>query len=85
MNKNYLLIALLTLAAGILTSEAATQQRKQERKRDGSCQPKVYETSLMRRSGNGNGSGDRKRDGTGDVCKVSNEYTPAEYGINDAD
>jgi hypothetical protein len=65
-----MLIALaLLIALGTVSVQAATRQKKNDRKRDGSGETCKIQGSQTRR-GNGNGGGDRKRDGSGGNCKL---------------
>jgi hypothetical protein len=57
------LAAIVTLST--ISVQAATRQKKNDRKRDGSGETCKIQGSQTRRGG-GNGSGDRKRDGSGD-------------------
>jgi hypothetical protein len=61
------LAALITL--GTVSVQAATRQKKNDRKRDGSGETCKIQGSQTRRGG-GNGGGDRKRDGSGGTCKL---------------
>ena len=70
MKRILMLIALAALITlGTLSVQAATRQKKNDRKRDGSGETCKIQGNQTRRCG-GNGGGDRKRDGSGGNCKL---------------
>jgi hypothetical protein len=66
------LAVLITL--GTVSVQAATRQKKNDRKCDGSGETCKIQGNQTRRCG-GNGSGDRKRDGSGGNCKRLGDQT----------
>ncbi len=80
------ILMLLALAAvitlGTVSVQAATRQKKNDHKRDGSGETCKLQGSQTRRCG-GNGGEDRKRDGSGGTCKLLGDQTRQSCGAGD--
>lgn len=75
MSRILMLIALTAVVTlSTISVQAATRQKKNDRKRDGSGETCKIQGSQTRRGG-GNGGGDRKRDGSGGNCKLLGDQT----------
>ena len=83
MKRILMLIALAALITlGTLSVQAATRQKKNDRKRDGSGETCTMQGNQTRRGGNG--GGDRKRDGSGGNCKLLGDQTRQSCGAGNA-
>lgn len=74
MSRILMLIALAAVVTlSTISVQAATRQKKNDRKRDGSGETCKIQGTQTRRGGNG--GGDRKRDGSGGNCKLLGDQT----------
>ena len=79
MKRIMVLIVLAALSTlGTLSVQAASRQKKNDRKRDGSGENCTMQGNQTRRGGNG--GGDRKRDGSGGNCKLLGDQTRPSCG-----
>ena len=81
MKRILMLIAVAALITlGTLSVQAASRQKKNDRKRDGSGENCTMQGSQTRRGGSG--GGDRKRDGSGGNCKLLGDQTRRSCGVS---